>query len=290
MLNYTSFIAEEINHAASRDDSGRWQAVCHDIAQVQRAGERATELTHQLLAFGRREVVRPQVLNLNTVVAEVEALLRRTLGEHIQLHTDLRPDLWPILADPGQLEQVLVNLAVNARDAMPDGGTLSISTTNHIVDEATGTPGLHAGRHVRLRLADTGTGIPPEIAERVFEPFFTTKPKGEGSGLGLATVYGIITQAGGHAEIHSTPGAGTIFTALLPATDQQPTTTEATAHRQLSHGGETVLIVEDEEALREVTRRILTRNGYHVLTAANGPQALKIAEESADDIHLLPPT
>ncbi len=289
MLNYTTFIAEEVAHAAAQD-GGRWEQVGHDIAQVQRAGERATELTHQLLAFGRREVVRPQVLNLNTVVAEIETLLRRTLGEHIQLHTTLDGDLWLVLADPGQLEQVLVNLAVNARDAMPDGGTLTIDTTNHTIDDTSTNrrPTLQPGPHVKLRVADTGTGIPPEIAERVFEPFFTTKPKGEGTGLGLATVYGIITQAGGHAEITSAPGAGTAFTILLPATDELPSPTQQPASTAAhSGGGETILIVEDEEALRDVTRRILTRNGYHVLTAADGPEALKIAEQYTEDIHLL---
>jgi PAS domain S-box-containing protein len=290
MLNYTAFISEEIAQAAADYGEERWQPVRHDIGQVQRAGQRATELTHQLLAFGRREVVRPQVLNLNTVVTEIEALLRRSIGEHIQLHTTLDPDLSRVLADPGQLEQVLVNLAVNARDAMPDGGTLSIDTTNSTVTEssAAGRSGVRAGRYVKLRVADTGTGIPPDIAERVFEPFFTTKAKGEGSGLGLATVYGIITQAGGYAQIASSPGAGTAFTAYLPATDQQPTPVEQPAPAtQRSQGGETVLIVEDEEALREVTRRILARNGYPVLTAASGPEALKIAEHTAADIHLL---
>jgi PAS domain S-box-containing protein len=289
MLNYTTFVAEEIGQAAEQD-GGRWQQVGHDIIQIQRAGERATELTHQLLAFGRREVVRPQVLSLNTVVAEIETLLRRTLGEHIQLATSLAGDLWPVLADPGQLEQVLVNLAVNSRDAMPDGGTLSIDTTNDTIDETSMTDGAarQAGRHVKLRVADTGTGIPPEIAERVFEPFFTTKPKGEGSGLGLATVYGIITQAGGHAEITSAPGAGTAFTIFLPATDQQPTPAETPAPATApSHGGETILVVEDEQALREVTRRILARNGYHVLTADSGLEALKTAEHSEQEIDLL---
>ena len=284
MLNYTAFVSEEISTAHGTDPN--WQAVRHDIAQVQRAGERATELTHQLLAFGRREVIRPQVLNLNTVVTEVDALLRRTLGEHIQLATTLAPRLWPVLADPGQLEQVLVNLAVNARDAMPDGGTLSIDTTNVTVDET--TPRLSPGRHVKLRVADTGAGIPADVAERVFEPFFTTKPKGEGSGLGLATVYGIITQAGGHASIQSAPGAGTAFTALLPATEQEATPAEqATPTGPHDHRGETVLVVEDEEALRELTRRILARSGYRVLTAASGPEALKIAEHATEAIHLL---
>jgi two-component system, cell cycle sensor histidine kinase and response regulator CckA len=287
MLNYTTFVAEQVAEAAARE-GGTWSQVGHDLRQIQRAGDRATELTHQLLAFGRREVVRPQVLDLNTVVAEIEALLRRALGEHIQLHTTPDPHLWPVLADPGQLEQVLVNLAVNARDAMPDGGTLSIDTTNHTIGDTPRPPGLHPGRYVKLRVADTGTGIPPDVAERVFEPFFTTKPKGEGTGLGLATVYGIITQAGGHAEIRSSPGAGTAFTAYLPATDLQPTPAEQPIRSTpQSHGTETVLVVEDEEALREVTRRLLSRNGYHVLTAASGPEALKIAEHCDHDIHLL---
>jgi PAS domain S-box-containing protein len=290
MLNYTSFVAEEIAKVDEAEDGERWSSVRHDLNQVVRAGERATELTHQLLAFGRREVVRPQLLDLNTVVAEVEQLLRRTIGEHIRLHTWLAADLWPVLADAGQLGQVLVNLAVNARDAMPDGGTLTIDTANVVVDEAGASvrPGLVAGRQVQLRVADTGTGMSAEVAQRVFEPFFTTKPKGEGSGLGLATVYGIITQAGGHIEIQSVPGAGTTFTTLLPVSAATPAVVvEEPVRLPLSQGGETVLVVEDEDALREVTRRILTRNGYRVLTAASGPEAIKIAEHSSEDIHLL---
>jgi PAS domain S-box-containing protein len=285
MLNYTTFVAEQAARAAADGDPD-WQAATNDLNQVLRAGQRATDLTHQLLAFGRREVVRPQVLNLNTVVTEVEQLLRRTLGEHITLHTSLAWDLWPVLADPGQIEQVLVNLAVNARDAMPDGGTLSIATTNRVLTDDSMRP----GRHVEVLVADTGTGIPPEIAERVFEPFFTTKPKGEGSGLGLATVYGIITQAGGHVDIHSAQGAGTTFTLQLPVTDHIPAPATAASPAtagQLRHGGETVLVVEDEDALREVTRRILARNGYHVLTADSGPEALKIAEHGEHSIDVL---
>jgi len=289
MLNYTTFVAERVADAVAAGGE-EWRAASRDIGQILRAGERATELTHQLLAFGRREVVRPQILNLNTVVAEVEQLLRRTLGEHITLHISLAGDLWPVLADPGQIEQVLVNLAVNARDAMPDGGTLSIATINRTLDDEATRPGVRPGRYVDVVVADTGAGIPPEIVERVFEPFYTTKPKGEGSGLGLATVYGIITQAGGHADIRSTLGAGTTFSALLPVTDRTdaPATAAApAATRQLSHGGEIILVVEDEEALREVTRRILTRNGYHVLTADSGPEAIKIAEHADHHIDLL---
>jgi PAS domain S-box-containing protein len=289
ILNYTEFVAEQVAEAELTGGDPRWTAVRRDIAQILRAGARAGELTHQLLAFGRREVVRPQVLDLNTVIGQVENLLRRSLGEHIQLHTKLAGDLRPVLADPGQLEQVLVNLAINARDAMPDGGTLSIETANRVLDDdAVHThPGLRPGRHVQLTVADTGVGIAPEVAERVFEPFFTTKPKGQGTGLGLATVYGIIHQADGHAAISSAPAAGTTFTALLPATDQSPAPVEHIAAPHLTHGGETILVVEDEDALGEVSRRILTRNGYHVLTAASGPAALKTAEHTDCHIHLL---
>ncbi|GLW30953.1 hypothetical protein Areg01_38930 [Actinoplanes regularis] len=287
ILNYTAFIEEEIVKAAQGGDP-RWKAAAQDIAQVLRAGKRATALTHQLLAFGRREVVRPQVLNLNDVVTEVEQLLCRTLGEHIQLTTVLGDDQWHVLVDPGQIEQVLVNLAVNARDAMPDGGVLRISTTNEAVTEQNARPGLKAGRYTKLQVADTGTGMPVEVAERVFEPFFTTKPKGEGSGLGLATVYGIIAQAGGHAEIRSSLGAGTEFTALLPATDQTAgPADQPAAPGYMRHGGERVLVVEDEEALREVTRRILDRNGYEVLTAADGPEAIRLADSTDKRIDVL---
>jgi PAS domain S-box-containing protein len=289
ILNYTAFVSEQVAEATDSSSDPRWVAVRRDIDQIVRAGHRAGELTHQLLAFGRREVVRPQVLDLNTVIGQVQNLLQRSLGEHIQLHTQLAADLWPVLADPGQIEQVLVNLAVNARDAMPDGGTLSIETANRILDHrgVDTRPSLHPGRHVQLTVADTGTGIPPEVAERVFEPFFTTKPKGQGTGLGLATVYGIIYQADGHAAISSAPGAGTTFTALLPATDQTPAPAQDTAAPQLAHGGETVLVVEDEDALREITRRILTRNGYQVLSAPSGPAALKLAEHTDQHIDLL---
>jgi PAS domain S-box-containing protein len=290
MLNYTTFVAEQITARADADPHGQWQEVRDDITQIQRAGERATELTHQLLAFGRREVVRPRVVDLNTVIGEIEPFLRRTIGEHIQLHPQPAADLWPVLADPGQLEQVLVNLAVNARDAMPRGGTLSIGTANRTLDEdaARTRTGLSVGRHVELWIADTGTGIPPEVAERVFEPFFTTKPKGKGTGLGLATVYGIVAQAGGHTAISSATGAGTTVTVHLPATDQIAVSAETPpAAQQSGRGGETVLIVEDEEALREVARRILTRNGYEVLTAADGHEALKVVEHTTQDVHLL---
>jgi PAS domain S-box-containing protein len=286
MLNYASFVAEEIDDEV-RAGNQRWHRAGQDIAQVVRAGERATALTHQLLAFGRREVVRPQIIDLNAVVIEVEQILQRTLGEHVRLVAALTDGLWPVLADPGQLEQVLVNLAVNARHAMPGGGTLSITTGNVRADDLN-WPDVGAGRYVELRVADTGAGMPPGVLDRVFEPFFTTKPKGEGSGLGLATVHGIITQAGGHARFQSTVGEGTTFTALLPATDQAPDKPEETpAATAPNRGEEHILVVEDEEALREVTRRILERNGFHVVVAASGPEALDLVEHSDHHFDLL---
>ena len=217
--SYAAFAGEE---AAKDPGLVDWPELRDDIEQIERAVARAAALTRQLLAFGRREVAQPRVLDVNEVVADVTELLIRTLGEHIELVTHLADDLGPVLADPGQLEQVLVNLAVNARDAMPGGGTLSIDTASADLAAADTVPqpGLRPGRHVSLKVSDTGTGIPAEIADRVFEPFFTTKPRGEGTGLGLATVYGIISQAGGTVRIYSEPEHGTTMTILLPVTER----------------------------------------------------------------------
>src|SRR6266487_1846572 len=283
--NYAAFAGEEVAKEAL---NGRWQAVRDDIEQVQQAAERAAGLTHQLLAFARQEVIQPRVLNINDVVTSVEQLLIRTLGEHVELITDLAGDLNPVLADPGQIEQVMVNLAVNARDAMPGGGKLTIQTANTDIDEtAAGHAELSPGRYVAMKVSDTGTGIPKDVIDRVFEPFFTTKPHGEGSGLGLATVYGIITQAGGHVRIYSEPGLGTIITALLPVTEQAASAGLAPpAEPQRGHG-ETVLVVEDEAAMREVTRRILARNGYHVVAVASGHEALTALTRRLEHIDVL---
>jgi CheY-like chemotaxis protein len=195
-----------------------------------------------------------------------------------------------VLADPGQIEQVLVNLAVNARDAMPRGGKLVIQTTSTDIDQiaAAGHAGLPPGRYVAMKVSDTGTGIPRDVMERVFEPFFSTKPKGEGTGLGLATVYGIITQAGGHVRIYSEPGIGTTLTALLPVTEQAPTAATAPPPAETQRGhGEIILVVEDEAAMREVTRRILDRNGYRVVAAASGKEALHILASELEHIDVL---
>jgi signal transduction histidine kinase len=280
ILGYSTFIARR---APEGSDDER------DVAEIRTAGERATRLTQQLLAFARRENVRPKVLDLTGVVLEMEQLLRRTLGEHVKLETALAADLWPIMADYGQLEQVLVNLAVNARDAMPEGGTLTIDTENVEADAAYVTlrQGLSPGRYVRLRVSDTGVGMSPEVAARAFEPFFTTKPKGEGTGLGLATIYGIVSGAGGHVQAYSEPGLGTTFTVLLPATDA-PLPAPPDALREPRAGaGETILVVEDEVAMLEVTRRLLDGGGYSVLTAGGGEEALRVVAAYEGTIDLL---
>ena len=288
--SYAAFIAEDSENEAT---PARWQAIRADIGQIQKAAERAVGLTHQLLSFARREVIQPRVLNFNNLVADVKKLLQRTLGEHIELATDLAGDLAAVTADPGQIEQILVNLAVNARDAMPGGGTLTIETANTPVDEAYAAfrDNLSPGDYVALTVSDTGTGMPPEVIARACEPFYTTKPQGEGTGLGLATVYGIITQAGGDIRIYSEPGHGTTITLLLPATAtaRQRTAAEPPpAQRQPRSGaGQTILIAEDENALREVTRRVLARNGYQVLTAASGQEALDTAAAHPGPIDIL---
>jgi two-component system cell cycle sensor histidine kinase/response regulator CckA len=285
ILNYAAFVAEELTVGAEAD----LVAASRDVGQIQRAAQRATALTHQLLAFARREIVQPVVLDLNDVVAEVQQLLDRTIGEDVVLRTDLAPDLWPIMADVGQLEQVLVNLAINARDAMTGGGTLSIDTANVTIgaDFISAESTVRAGRHVRLRVGDTGTGMPEDVISHVFEPFYTTKADGTGTGLGLATVYGIVLQAEATIDIHSLPGIGTTFTILIPVTDEVAVPVEEEPILEQVRTGETVLIVEDEEALREVTERIFTRSGYRVLTAARGAEALALAEEYDGEIHLL---
>ena len=289
IINYAAFIANDLDAASGIDGDDRWRGTRDDVEQIRLAGERAAHLTHQLLSFARRDVVQPEVVNVNDVVGDIEQLLRRTLGEQVELHSSLAADLPSVLIDPGQLEQVLVNLAINARDAMLDGGALRIDTANVNVDEhyAASRPELSLGRHVRLRVSDTGVGMSPETVQRAFDPFFTTKPPGQGTGLGLATVYGIIQQAGGRLQIYSEPDVGSTFTVLLPATDQVISLAELSVDSPVRRGEETILLVEDEQALREVTRRILKGAGYRVIVAENGPKALAAASEHVGSIDLL---
>ncbi|ONH25092.1 ATP-binding protein [Pseudofrankia asymbiotica] len=342
VTNYASFVTEEIAAVAAESGDDRWKSVLNDIGQIQRAAERATALTRQLLAFGRREAIKPRVLSLNQVVAGLEQALRDMVGEQVRLTISLHPDAGSVFADHDQLEQVLVNLVANAREAMPDGGVLSIDTANVDLDEdaVAARVGLRPGPHARLRVSDNGVGIPEDALGLVFEPFFTTKVKGEGSGLGLATVYGVISQFGGHTEVASEEGLGTTVTCLLPEADSEaaetgplvavlestvpvlmstatapksaetaPKTPKSTETASKSTetapertatatespdghagGGETILLVEDEDAMREVTQRILARNGYQVLTAAGAAEAIALVgggDEARDDIDLL---
>jgi signal transduction histidine kinase/CheY-like chemotaxis protein len=284
---FSDMIAEEIAGLAGQD--ARLTSVLDDVEQVRGASQRAVRLTRQLLIFARSDVVHPEVLSLNEVIAGLEQLLRRTLGEHITLIVAPADGLWPVKADVGQLEQVLVNLAVNARDAMPGGGKLTIDTANVTVDDAyaEGRPGLKPGRYARLRVSDTGAGMPPEVVARVFEPFFTTKEKGKGTGLGLATFYGIITGAGGHAQIYSEPGLGTTVTGLLPATGEAAARSARTSAAAPRGRGETILLVEDESSLKDLASRILIKNGYHVRAASTAVEAPRIAGDAGQPIDLL---
>jgi PAS domain S-box-containing protein len=269
--------------------SSELQQAAKDMDRVVRAAESAARLTHQLLAFARREVTRPESLDVNSVVAELEPLVSRAIGEHIEFVTSPGKDLWPALMDPAQLEQVLTNLVVNARDAMPKGGKLVIDCENVYVDEAyaTGRPGLKPGRYVRIRVTDTGTGMDGATLRRVFEPFFTTKPKGQGTGLGLATVHGIVNQAGGDISIYSELGSGTRVHVLLPAADEAPKPLEVGGLKPRLEATATILVVEDADDLRDITERILTKAGYRVITAANGAAALEVVKGHAGTIDLL---
>jgi PAS domain S-box-containing protein len=291
ITNYTEMMSETLD--APIPDPAELAVARKDLDQISRAAERATRLTKQLLAFGRRDITQAQVLNLNHVIGDLEPMLRRTLGEHIHPITTLDRQLRPVYADASQIEQILVNLAVNARDAMPGGGTLSIDTSNaDIGGDDIITTSLEPGQYVRLRVSDTGTGMPAEVIERAFEPFYTTKPKGTGTGLGLATVYGIATAAGGDVHLYSEAGIGTTVTVVLPAVDT-PTDTDTTAAAPdrtapvRTPATETILLVEDEDALRQVAARILTRAGYHILAATGGAQAIHIAQTHPDTIDLM---
>ncbi|MBL0275387.1 MAG: PAS domain S-box protein [Anaeromyxobacter sp.] len=272
---------------ALRRDLAAGQAIDpEDLSELRAAGERARDLTRQLLAFARKQVIAPVPLDLNQVARGSEKLLRRVLGEDLELRLELHPELWTAVCDPGQLDQVLLNLAVNARDAMPEGGTLVIATSNATVarEAAAGDPELHQGQWVRLEVRDSGTGMTPEAMAHLFEPFFTTKPQGAGTGLGLATVYGIVTQCGGHVHVHSRPGQGTTVLVCLPrapAEAARPGGPEAATHPVVG-GSELLLVVEDDPLVRAVTVRALQRAGYRVLVAEAGDEALRLVAQAAE--------
>ncbi len=259
------------------------------VQQIKLASERATVLTRQLLAFSRRQVLQPQTLDLRDVTQQVAPMLRRLMGEDVELVTRWGDRSAVVRADPGQIEQVLMNLAVNARDAMPQGGRLTVEIGASDLDAAfvATHPYVVAGPYVTLTVSDTGTGMPPETKARIFEPFFTTKPQGQGTGLGLAMVYGIVKQSDGYIWVDSEPGAGATFRIVLPearsrAQERAPVTTSSTPG-----GHETVLVVEDEDALRELDRQVLMRYGYRVLNARSGPDAVATVKAHPGAIHLL---
>jgi PAS domain S-box-containing protein len=292
IMNFAALVADSLAEQVERlglEGDEAFMTLGQDVEEITKVATRAAELTHQLLIFSRREVVKPEILDLNRIVVDMEKLLRRTIGEHVDLGTDLSPDLPRTRADRGQVDQVLMNLVVNARDAMPGGGKLRIETARFVADESyTRTRTIQPGTYVRLTVSDTGTGMPRMVANRAFEPFFTTKRRGEGSGLGLATVYGIVTQAGGDVTIYSEPGLGTTVRVNLPATEDAPTTVPVESRERVVSGkGETILLVEDEDMVREPARRMLIRSGYEVLAASNAEEALEIAGTHQGQIDLL---
>jgi two-component system cell cycle sensor histidine kinase/response regulator CckA len=276
MLGYCELLMLDFNPADPR---------LEDIAQIQKAGLSAARLTRQLLAFSRKQIIEPKVLDLNGLVSDLRAMLGRLIREDVKVVLTLRPGVGLVLADHGQLEQIVLNLAVNARDAMPHGGTLTVETANVELDEKhTSTRfTVKPGRYVMLAVTDTGEGMSPEVQARLFEPFFTTKEVGKGTGLGLATVHGIVARMGGSVNVYSELGLGTSFKVYLPQADADDAVAELspTAGRRLG-GGQTVLVVEDEEGLRQLTKRFLERQGYRVLVAANAEEAMQLFDENPD--------
>jgi len=260
-----------------------------NIEEIRGASERASDLIRQLLAFSRKQIMEMQVLDLNLVLNRLDNMLHRVLGEDIELVTILTEGIGKVKADPGQIEQVIVNLAVNSRDAMPGGGKLTIETANVELDEeyARKHIAVKPGQYVMLSVSDTGIGMTPEVKERVFEPFFTTKEMGKGTGLGLSTVYGIVKQSGGNIWVYSEAGKGTAFKIYLPQVDEPLTELKEVVSKEILQGDETILIVEDEETVRKLAVRILKSLGYRTLEAPEGGRALILCEEFKEPIHLI---
>ena len=300
VISYRDFVADAL---------GDGHPLQKDLDEIAKAADRGTSLTRQLLVFSRRDLVNPSVLDVNATIGDVITLLSRTLGENIDLRSVLVPHLPPVLADSGELEQVLVNLVVNARDSITGEGTITIETSEQVIDEhaARSHADLHPGQYVKISVTDTGCGIPDDIADRIFEPFFTTKGPGNGTGLGLSTVYGIVSRYGGCITVYSEVGVGTAFKVYLPATETEtetdtdagvvavpstepratePRATEPDDQTPPQGSGETVLLVEDEDAVRSACRRILEHAGFRVLEASNGSQALDHLEDRAIDLLL----
>jgi CheY-like chemotaxis protein len=258
--------------------------------EIIHAGDRAAALTRQLLAFSRTQVIRPRVINLDRLLTDFDKMLRRLVREDIEVKQNLTPELWSVKADPDQVEQVIMNLVVNARDAMPKGGVLTIGTSNIELGEheIKGFLDLKPGRYVLLTVTDTGTGMTTETKRRLFEPFFTTKPPGEGTGLGLSMIYGIVKQHGGEVSFYSELGLGSTFKIYWPATDQPSESAASPARPRIRyHGNETILLVEDDEKMRKLVRQMLLLQGYKVLETSQSSDAVGVANKHDGPIDLL---
>jgi len=260
-----------------------------DLVEIQTAAERAAALTRQLLIFGRRGISQPRDLDLNEVIANLIKMLRRVIGENVELDVIPGHDLGTVNADPGQMEQVLMNLCVNARDAMPEGGRITIETENVLINSAycQTHPWARQGRYVLLTVSDTGAGMSPEVQKRIFEPFFTTKGEGKGTGLGLATVYGIVKEHEGYVYVYSEVGKGTIFKMYLPVVNRIARSVERRIEGPVPGGRERILLAEDDEAIRNIAARILEGAGYAVLTASDGIEAARVFESEKDRVDLV---
>ncbi len=272
------------------DDLPAESGSLEDAVEIKKSADRAAALTRQLLTFSRRQELQTRVLNVNTIIDEMGNLFRRVINEDIQLQTTLEPELWPVRADPGQIEQVLINLVVNARDAMPRGGTITIRTANVELDDSYAEKRLDvgAGPYVLLSVSDTGIGMDRDTQAHVFEPFFTTKERGKGTGLGLATVYGIVKQSSGHVWVYSEPNRGTTFKIYLPRVAEGGEVLQRVPKlRDTARDGETILLIEDEPAVRNLARRVLESRGYAVLEAGTGMDAIRIATDRVGPIHLV---
>lgn len=281
ITGYSDFLLSKLGHS---------EMFRGEIREIKLAGERASLLTHQLLAFSRSQVLQPKIVDLNEIVAGMETLLRRLIGENIELKAIKGEKLWPVRVDPGQMEQVIMNLAVNARDAMPDGGKLALETANAEIDEGASQQHLDMkpGFYVTLAVSDNGAGMSDEVKQHLFEPFFTTKARGKGTGLGLSTVYGIITQSNGHIHVYSEPGAGTSIRIYLPRSSRRAAEDGVKEREmQVKKGTETVLVAEDEDMVRTLVSRLLRMSGYTVLEAQDGEEAMRIAGAHEGAIHLL---
>jgi two-component system, cell cycle sensor histidine kinase and response regulator CckA len=281
ILGHTTLLLEDCAHPIPP------KHLQESLEEIKQASLRAAGLTNQLLAFSRKQIVQPRILNLNAVVDNLEPMLKRVIGEDVELSFSMADGLGTISADPGQVEQVVMNLIVNARDAMPRGGRITVETANIDLDDSYGRQhgAMTAGEYVMLTVSDTGVGIPPALLAKIFEPFFTTKPKGQGTGLGLATVYGIVKQHRGYVWVYSEEGKGTTFKVYLPRVDGTPVRMARPVEKETTKGYETILLVEDDDRVRNLAHAVLTRHGYSVLSASGVDEALQLAQTHTGTIH-----